>query len=235
MHSPGEYWQPALTALLFLGGQVFLFVALSRGDVSVVTPVLGTKVIFVAMLSSLLRLGVIPLQWWVGAALSTSAILLLHLGDEVKHRKVSWTILMAAGSAASFSLSDVLLQKWVPVWGAGNFLPPMFLLVGLISFGFVPFFSAPLSELSLPVWRWVGLGVVLMALNNAGIVLAIGLFGSATVVNIIYSVRGLFSVVLVWRVGHWFASGERVLSGRLLRYRLIGAVLMGAAMVPVLL
>ena len=36
-------WQPALVAVLFVAGQVFAVLALSLGDVSVATPVLGAK------------------------------------------------------------------------------------------------------------------------------------------------------------------------------------------------
>src|SRR4051812_40280038 len=51
MHPLADYWRPAITALLFFGGQAFTFLALSRGDVSVTTPVMGTKVILVALFS----------------------------------------------------------------------------------------------------------------------------------------------------------------------------------------
>ena len=40
----------AICGATFFSGQIFTFLALSRGDVSVATPVLGTKVIFVAFL-----------------------------------------------------------------------------------------------------------------------------------------------------------------------------------------
>jgi len=235
IHPAADYLLPAMTALLFLGGQALMFLALGRGDVSVITPVMGTKVIMVALCSSLLRVGEVPLKWWIGAALSTAAILLLHLGEQAKHRNVGQTVLLAFGSAASFGLGDVLLQKWVPAWGAANFFPPMFLIVGLVSCVFIPFFSAPLSALNAAAWRWVAPGAGLLALNNAGVVLAIGIVGSATAVNIVYSARGLFSVLLVWLIGHWFASEERHLGGAVLRARFIGAALMIAAIMLVLL
>jgi len=235
VHPGFEYWQPALTALLFLAGQALMFFALGRGDVSVVTPVMGTKVIIVALGSSLLRVGEVPVKWWIGAGLSTAAILLLHSGEESKHRNVRQTVLLAFGSAASFGAGDVLLQKWVPAWGAADFFPPMFLIVGLLSCFFIPWFSAPLSALTAPAWRWVGPGALLMALNNAGVVLAIGLVGSATAVNIVYSARGLFSVLLVWLVGHWFSNEEHHLGGKVLRLRFVGATLMVAAIALVLL
>jgi drug/metabolite transporter (DMT)-like permease len=168
IHAWADYWQPAVTALCFFGGQALTFLALSRGDVSVTTPVMGTKVILVALFSSLLRVGEVPLQWWIGAALSTAAIGLLHLGGEARHRHVGRTVLLAFGSATSFSLGDVLV-------------------------------------------------------------------GSATVVNIIYSVRGLFSVLLVWLIGHWFTNDEKHLGGRVLRLRFVGATLMVAAIVLVLI
>jgi hypothetical protein len=53
--------------------------------------------------------------------------------------------------------------------------------------------------------------------------------------NIIYSVRGLFSVVVVWAVGHWFTNDEKHLGARVLRLRLTGAALMVAAIALVLL
>ena len=229
-----DYWQPAVTAGLFFGGQALTFLALSRGDVSVITPVMGTKVILVALFSSLLRVGEVPLQWWLGAALSTAAIALLHLGVESRRRNVGRTVLLVFGSATAFSLGDVLLQKWVPAWGMGNYFPPMFLIVGLLSCGLIPFFSAPLSALPAAAWRWVVPGALLLAVNNAGVVLAVVLVGSATAVNIIYSVRGLFSVLLVWLIGHWFANDEKHLGGRVLRLRFVGAALMVAAIVLVL-
>ncbi|HEY0864144.1 MAG TPA: DMT family transporter [Lacunisphaera sp.] len=230
-----DYWQPAVTALCFFGGQALTFLALSRGDVSVTTPVMGTKVILVALFSSLLRVGEVPLQWWVGAALSTAAIGLLHLGGEARHRHVGRTVALAFGSATSFSLGDVLLQKWVHAWGWGNYFPPMALIIALLSCLLIPFFSAPLSALPAVAWRWVAPGALLMAVNNAGVVVAIVLVGSATVVNIIYSVRGLFSVLLVWLIGHWFTNDEKHLGGRVLRLRFVGATLMVAAIVLVLI
>lgn len=235
LHPLQHYWQPAVSALLFLGGQVFIFMAITRGDVSITTPVMGSKVILVALASSLLRVGDVPLQWWIGAGLSMAAVVLLHAGEpRGARRNVGLTVILATLSAVAYSLSDVLLQKWVPAWGVGSYFPPMFLLMGLYSFGLMPFFHAPLVAMRAQAWRWVGLGALLMAVNNAGIVLTLGIWGDATAVNIVYSARGLLSLVLVWAIGHWFASGEQHLDSRVFRFRLAGAALMIAAIVLVL-
>lgn len=86
----------------------------------------------------------------------------------------------------------------------------------------------------MPGGGWLP-GHWLLALNNAGVVLAIVMVGSATAVNIVYSVRGLFSVLLVWLVGHWFTNEEQRLGGHVLQLRLAGAGLMVAAIVLVLI
>jgi drug/metabolite transporter (DMT)-like permease len=47
-------WQPALLGVLFLLAQLLNYLALERGDVSVATPVLGLKIILVALFTTLL-------------------------------------------------------------------------------------------------------------------------------------------------------------------------------------
>jgi len=234
-HGWVDYWQPAFNALLFLGGQVFIFFALQEGDVSVTTPVMGAKVLLVALLSHLLRAGDVPWQWWAGAVLSTAAVALLHFGEHpLRRAHVGRTVGLAGMSALSFSLCDVVLQKWVVAWGSGSYLPPMFLCSALYTFVFIPLFRAPLRTMDRRAWLWVGGGAALLAVTNGGIALAIAVWRTATSVNIIYSIRGLLSVVLVWAIGHWFSSAEQHLSPRVLRARFIGAACMLGAIVLVL-
>lgn len=229
------YWQPAVAAAFFLLGQSAIFLALKHGDVTVTTPVMGSKVIMVALFTVLLNAGEMPLRWWIGAGLSAAAVLLLHLGKGMgTSRHIGRTVLLAWLSASCYGLGDVCIQKWAPTWGAMAFAPAMFGWVGVYSLALIPVFSAPLHTMSAQAWRWVGVGSGLMAVNNAGIVLAIGIWGGATAVNIVYSARGLVSVGVVWAIGHWFHSQEQHLDARVLRFRLIGGGLMLAAIVLVM-
>lgn len=233
---PSSYWQPAVSGLFFLGGQTFLFLTLQRGDVSITTPVMGTKVLMVATLSLLLRAGEVAWQWWAGAILSTGAVAMLQFGEPSTGRaRVARTVVLTALSAFAFSLNDVVIQKWSEPWGGGRYLILMFFCTAVYSFAFVPFFRAPLSALDRPAWRWTGAGALLLAINNAGICLAIALWKSATSVNILYSLRGLISVGLVWAVGHWFANEEKHLTPRVFRVRLVGAAMMLGAVLLVLI
>ncbi len=232
---PSMLWQPLVAGLLFFAGQVFTFFALHYGDVSVATPVLGVKIVLVAFCSVLMLPDPVPLKWWIAAALSTLAIVLLSRGEARPRHAVGRTVVTAALAAASFAMADVLMQKWAPAWGVGRFLPLMFGLVALMSFGLVPFFSAPLRTVPCMAWRWLVAGSLLLAVQAAGMAYVLGVFGDATAVNIVYSVRGLWSVGAVWLVGHWFANEEQRLAPAVLRSRLIGAVMMLAAISLVVL
>jgi hypothetical protein len=110
----------------------------------------------------------------------------------------------------------------------------MFTANAVYSLGFVPFFRAPLRALDRRAWGWAAGGAMVLELNNSGIALTIAIWRKATLLNIVYSTRGLISVVLIWAIGHWFANEEKHLSPRVFRARLIGAGLMLASIVIVL-
>src|SRR6185503_4506625 len=101
---PELLWQPALVGVLFLLGQLLNFLALQRGDVSVATPVLGLKIILVALFTTLLLTQGVSAKLWAAAALSSLAIALLNRTGGAKHRHVGSTILYAGTSAALFAL-----------------------------------------------------------------------------------------------------------------------------------
>lgn len=225
----GRWYQPVLGGLTFLTGQVFTFLALNKGDVSVATPVMGIKVILVAFFSTLLVAEPVSPQLWGGAFLTTLGILLLHGGSAAERRLVLPTLVLAASSAAAFALTDVLVQRWAPQWGIGHFLPLMFGCLTVFSFGFVPFFSGPLWPLPRGGAGWVIGGCCLLALQALILAVTFGVFGDATAVNIVFSSRGLMSVVLVWLAGHWFTSAEQHLGRKVLTRRLCGAGLLVAA------
>lgn len=228
-------WQPAVASVVFLLGQLCNFLALQRGDVSVATPVLGVKIILVALFSTWLVPQVIPGRLWLAAGLSSLAIVLLNRTGGVRHHHVGITILSAGASGALFALFDVLVQKWSPAWGAGRFLPVMMGFVAVLSAALVPFFHAPLAAIPRPAWRWLIGGCGVIGLQSMVFVLAVAFYRHATQANVIYSSRGLWSVVAVWSIGHWFASREQHLGASVLGWRLAGAFLMLAAIGLVLL
>lgn len=229
-----QLWQPGIVALLFIAGQVLTMLALARGDVSVATPVLGAKTVFVAWFTTLLLATRLPWQLWTAAALSFGAVTLLNCAPGAGGRGNLWrTILFSLLAASAYALFDVLVQKWAPHWGAGRFLPIMFGLAAVISCVFVPFFREPLSQMPRAARPALAGGALFLSLQALALVSGVAIFGDATAMNVIYSARGVWSVVAVWLIGHWFMNEEGRLGGRILRWRLAGAALMCAAIVLV--
>ena len=226
------WWQPATVAFLFFGGQVLSFLAIERGDVSVATPVMGVKVIIVTVFVVLILGEKVPLTLWLAAISASAGIAFLNRrGSGTQHSHVGLTIVLSMLAAAAYALFDVLVQKWSPAWGAGRFLPVMMGFVCVYSFGLIPFFHAPLKSVPRPAWRLLVLGGSFIALQGAILVTTIAVYGDATAVNVVYSSRGLWSVIAVWWFGHWFGNRERERGGQVLVSRLAGSLLLMFAII----
>ena len=229
--SPAEWFQPAAAAGLFLAGQVAALLALQRGDVSVATPVMGLKVVLVAFFVTIILKERVPGSVWIAAALSSLGVILLsRRGEGAPAGGTLPALVYGALAAAAFALFDVLVQQWAPKWGPGRFLPIMMGFVGLYSL-------VPLALDREPVpagaWRPLLLGGLFVAVQGALFISSLALFARATTINVVYSARGLWSVVVVWAIGHWFGNRERDQGTAVLRSRLLGAALLLGAIVLV--
>jgi drug/metabolite transporter (DMT)-like permease len=231
LREPAAWVQPAFAAGLFFAGQVLALVALKRGDVSVATPVMGLKVVLVAFFVTAVLGERVPLVIWAAAALSSLGVVFLSRGGgSAHHGGTGPAVIFGALAAAAFALFDVLVQKWAPAWGAGRFLP--------VTMGFVGLYSLPLLALDRkPVppggWRPLLSGGILAAVQGVLLISALALYARATTINVVYSARGLWSVGVVWSMGHWFGNREREAGGAVFRARLTGAALLLAAIVLV--
>lgn len=228
-------WQPAVIGGLLVAGQLLQFLALDRGDVSVAVPVFGVKVVLVAFFTRLLLAEPVGPSLWIAAVLSVLAVACLNRRDRDRPAgRVGSTLAWGGSGAVCFALFDVLVQKWSPAWGVGRLIPLVFHAGALLSFALVPFFRAPLREIPRPAWPWLCGGAALLGLQSAVFICSFAFYQHATRANILYSARGLLSVLGVWFLGHWFANDELRRSTRILGWRLAGALLMLAAIALVL-
>lgn len=227
-------WQPGVIAMCLFIGQLSQFLALEKGDVSVAVPVFGLKVVLVAFLTPFLIGEAVGAKLWIAAFLSVVGITCLNRKDADKPpRNLLITFIAGGIGAVAFAVFDVLVQKWGPSWGAGRLLPCIFWINALLSFGLIFRFSAPLSKIPGKAWPWLAGGSALLGVQSITFVSTLAVFGKATNANIVYASRGLLSVVLVWMVGHWFQNAEQHLGPKVMRWRLIGALLMLSAIVLV--
>lgn len=245
----GMILPPVVCGVLFFLGQIFTFKAIDTGDVSVATPLLGSKVLLVALFSFFLIGKSLPDAIWVASLMASLGIALISYSPAGNHARLLEAVAWSLGAASVFALTDVLVQRWVPSVGYSRFAPIMFGSVGLFSLvyvlrlmssrdsfrggGTLSFLGAGSSfSTSLP---WLLGGAMLLAIQALAMYSAIGIFGSATMTNILYGSRCLWSVLLVWFLGSIDSdiSAVRHPRGVILR-RLIGSVLLLGAMALVL-
>lgn len=230
-----QWWEPVLTSLFFFLGQIFTFLALRKGDVSVATPLMGSKVVFVAAFSVFLLPEPVPLAWWLAAGLTVWSLWLLRQGRPADKSRLILSIVYALLSALAFAVCDVLMERFGGEWGFQRFVPLVFGLVGFFSLFFIPFFRDPLTTIPARAWPWVAAGSVLLAGQAMAMAYALSTMGSATAVNVVYSLRGILSIILVVLVGAWFRNTENEVGRETMRRRFFSGILIFGAVLLVLL
>jgi len=230
---PWANWhQPVLTAATFVVGHLLNVLSLRMGDVSVATPLLGSKVIFVALVGWWVFGTKLTSLQWLAATLATAGVLVMGLTDLQAGRKTGRTTLTALGCAAMFALTDTMIQAWGGPFGVIGFLALQFAALAMFSLATLPLFGVHSLRAPAKAWRWLAVGTALSAVQALIITGTIAVWKDASGVNIVYATRGLWSIALVWLVGPWLQNTERhTVGGRRMGIRLLGGILILAAVV----
>jgi len=227
-----DWLLPALTAVAFALGHLLNVVSLRVGDVSLATPLLGAKVIFVGLIGWLVFGNLLTAAQWLAAALATAGVVLMGLTDFRSGSRAGFTTTTALGCAVAFALTDTMIQAWGPRFGPLGYLALVFADVGLLSLVLLPCFGRSSLPAPTKAWKWILLGAALSGVQAIIITGTIAVWQDAAGVNVVYATRGLWSIALVWCVGHWMKNAERqTTGGRRMGQRLAGAVLIIVAVV----
>jgi drug/metabolite transporter (DMT)-like permease len=231
---PWHLWyQPMAVGLFSFLGQGCALKGIASGDLTIATPALGSKVLLVALLTEILLRQQVPAAWWIAASFSFAAVFFLQAGAPTGRGRVSATLAYSLAAAVFFAMGDVLIQKWAPRWGAFHFLPAMSLAAAAYSLALLPFMSRPRLAFAGGGRGWVAGGGFVLGVQSLILTAVIGLLGQVTLVNIVFSSRGLWNFLLIWFVGHWFRNREREAGAGVMGARLVGAGLMFAAILLV--
>lgn len=222
---------PIFVGVGFFFGGWLTFMAIQRGDVSLVTPLLGTKVVFVAIGSVLFTAQQLSVPLWIAALLTALGIFLIGFRDVRGARHASFTAGITLISAALYGLCDVMLSTWASKFAPFTFLSFSSLIVGTLSM-IVWFFQGRRRILPPRGPRtWAIASAIVVAVQAIMIGLALSFFHDATGINVMYASRGLWAVVLVFWFGTLLGNDERATSGRLFGWRFLGTILLTVSVV----
>lgn len=224
-----------IAGALFFVGQVGTFRSLATGDVSIATPALASKLVFVALMSLALPGSRSGMSLWIAVFLTMVGVMLLHAGPRRSSSRPMATAGWAIFAAVCFSATDVITQAGAPRVGFTLFLPVMFGTVAVASFPLLlPHALRRKRPLQAGAWTWGSIGVIILIAQSAGVAIAIALFGDATGVNVVYSSRGLWSLIILAFVARQIGVAEGTLDRRIFALRVLGSILILIAVVMAL-
>jgi drug/metabolite transporter (DMT)-like permease len=217
---------PALTGLLFFFGQVFTFTAIRFGDVSLQTPVMGTKAVFAVLIAVSLGTEEVTLPMACAALISMLGIALLGFSSDGVER-VGRTLCLALLSSFFFAGSDTMVGYYASDFGLPMFLFIVILVNALLTLALIPFFSDPLRAMPPPAWPWKLAACLLMAGQALLLNYTLGRYQHVAEVNVIYTTRGLWSVLLgALALRLYLKPGQSAPPNRIFVLRMAGALLM---------
>lgn len=230
--NPALLGWPILAGGLFFLGQCCNFAALRLGDVSLVTPILGSKVVLVALCSRWIFDFPLTHAHWVAAALTTLGVFVLGATDLRGRRRIGLSTALAVLCSLCFALVDTVIQRGSREFGPFNFLSALFATLALCSAALWPWLGRGRVAAPRAGQSWLMWAIALTAAQGLLMTLSIGIWHDATGVNVVYSLRGVWGVVLVGLMGRWFGNTERHDAGKgTLWYRFLGAGLILLAVV----
>jgi drug/metabolite transporter (DMT)-like permease len=225
-------WPLLGTSGFYLLGQFFLFAAIIHSEPSRVAPLLGLKVLILALISVVFLEEQFDMAKWIAVLLTTGAVLLLSSSGK---RLEGRFILLGLLACVSYCLSDLCIKVLVD----------HFIFLGLLRGAVMA------TALSYIVCGICGMGVIALNMKHStrdtwlyavpfaaswfiAMIFLFSCFGLIGVVfgNILQSTRGIISIVLGFVIAHiGFEALEPKPTKRTVVLRMVAAVLMTAAVV----
>jgi drug/metabolite transporter (DMT)-like permease len=217
----------------YLASQAFLLASLKRADASRVVPLLGLKIVMLALLVTfLLQSPLDARQWFAVGASVVAAAMLQGRRDPVPFAVVA----MMLAACLGFAAADLLIVRLIDavhaaapdrhrLWASGLALAATYTCCGLLALPFVPLMGPRRpGEWRAAVWYggvWLG--------GMAALYACFGLLGPVFG-NVLQSSRGILAVVFGAALAHlgWHELEQRVDRATLVR-RVAAALLMTAA------
>lgn len=225
-----KYWyQPVITAMLWHAGGILHARALRVSDASIIAPIMGTKPVVNALLLVVL-LGVpVPYTTWIAAGLVAVALFIVRTPNVSGNASFTKSLLMTVIALITFALSDTSIQHYAPRWGAFHYTAMIYAFGLLMALAALPVLIPRYKKMNRRGGVFLLLSAVGFAIPGICLVIGIGRYGHAAEINIMYSLRTILTIVLVWTGGRLVGNIEHTGGRRIFIRRLVGALILMSA------
>jgi drug/metabolite transporter (DMT)-like permease len=217
---------PAIAVASFLTGQFFTVMAIFRGDASLQTPLMGTKVVFVTVLSVAVLGSALSVELWVASILATVAVFLLGWSRPQRKGHLLQGLAFGLLSALFYALTDIILVRGARDLDPFFILPFIMIGAALVMAISIPFTARWTFRFEPRALAWLLPGSLLFSLQAVGFGLSLAVWRNPSLANIVFSTRGVWSVVLVLLFGRAIAVPEHDMGRGVATARITGAALM---------
>lgn len=219
------WWQPLLASTLCAVGNIATFICAERGEVSLMTPIMGIKIIFVILLSSLLLNSTLGLDIVISGAICCAAVFIMgYSKQKVKSGKLNLTLILALTACTSYAACDVVIQKYAPNFTSKAMIGLLTVMMPLSIIHLIPNFVKEAKSSNLKALA-IGISAALLMVMEMFLMFsAITSDVGAALCNILYNSRGLISVILILAFGKFVPSLKELSNASALQ-RSLGAIL----------
>ncbi len=231
-----EVLYPIIMGVALYLGMILSFIALRYGDVSIQTPILGSKVIFVTLFTVLLGLESLKFTTLIAALLTFIAIFMIgYTKSEGAKKKALLSVLLGLASVILFVITDLVIQERSYLFGKMSFVFIGTVITSTLLLITAYVMKSGFNSVKKKTRKWLALTAVFNCAQSALIAYALSFFGHATEFNIIQATRGFWVVLIVWVFGGFFGVNEGGLGRLVMIKRMVGALIMLASVLLVML
>ncbi len=227
-------WQPLIASAFCAVGNIATFICAEKGEISLMTPIMGIKILIVIMLARLFLDIDLPHAITISGAICCVAIFIMgYSRDSLNSKKLLLTFFLAITACASYAACDILMQKYAHNFTRGAMLSLTTIMIPLSIIPLIPRFA---REVRLASYTTISIGfasATFMVVEMYMMFLSITGEVGAPLCNILYNTRGLMAITFVYFLGKRFAS-LRELSNASATQRAVGATMILIAVAIVL-
>lgn len=228
-------WIVLACAGIFLVGQIINYIGVYIGDVSLLTPLMGMKILFVVLFASIFAQTKIPTIWIYAAILTAISIIVMGVEKFSFSKKTLLTIACALCTCLAFAGLDIIMQENAKKMGVVFFISSLSIMLLPISLPLLPVVIKDFKRVGFNGFRWLAFGLPLIFLHDFLFCLSLSTSqGGAVLANILVATRGIITTIVVFLLGKKFKLPEAKMSKSFAMRRFLGATILFATIATVI-